>query len=66
MEIKKYRHIRKHRELHQALDELLADAMRHDSSILPGETSILGLLRWSIRQTDKSTIDHYWKPEDDD
>jgi len=58
MEIRKYRHIRKHRELHQALDELLADAIGHNPLLLPSKASILDLLEWSARQIDGSTIDH--------
>ena len=58
MEIKKYRHIRKHRELHQALDELLADAIRHNPLLFPSKSSILSLLEWSARQIDELTIDH--------
>ena len=58
MEWKKYRHVRKHRKLHQALDELLADAIMHNSLLLPSKASILSLLEWSALQTDESTINH--------
>ena len=58
MTMKEYRHVRKHRELHQALDELLADAIMHNPLLLPSKASILSLVKWSARQTDKSTIDH--------
>lgn len=58
MTMKKYRHVRKHRELHEALYELLADAIMHNPLLLPSRASILSLLEWSARQTDESTIDH--------
>jgi len=58
MEIGKYRHVRKHRELHQALDELLADAIMNNPLLLPSKASILSLLEWSALQTEELTIDH--------
>ena len=47
-------HIKRHRELHNALDQLLADYIRHapDFQLKPGlgKPSVLDLVRWSNKQ----------------
>lgn len=43
-------HIRKHVELHEAMDELLVDMMRHTMQ-LPSKTSVMQLMEWSYKQT---------------
>jgi len=43
-------HIERHKELHQALDELLADFIQHTSA-LPSKTTVLELMQWSHAQT---------------
>lgn len=45
----KEEHIKKHKDLHHALDELLADFITH-SKALPSKTPILELVRWSSEQ----------------
>jgi hypothetical protein len=47
-------HIKRHKELHQYLDELVGDWMTHTNS-LPSEVSIMGLMRWSSLQTTNPT-----------
>ena len=42
-------HRKKHKELHQALDELLAEYVR-DTGDLPSETTVLELAKWSHEQ----------------
>jgi hypothetical protein len=39
-------HIQRHRELHQSLDELLADFIRHTNKTPSGST-VMDLLKWS-------------------
>ena len=57
-------HVKRHRELHAALDELLADFMMHSKGPITGKT-ISELLRWSRTQTinpDKNiSSGHIWK-----
>jgi hypothetical protein len=43
-------HKKRHRELHDALDELVADFIRHTEKSL-GSTTIVELLLWSHEQT---------------
>lgn len=43
-------HIKKHKELHKSLDELIADMINHTNKII-GKTSVLRLLEWSFEQT---------------
>ena len=43
-------HKQKHKELHRALDELLADFIEQ-TGLLPSDTSILTLVQWSYGQT---------------
>jgi hypothetical protein len=45
------KHRRHHVELHNGLDDLLADFISHTGK-LPAKTSILELLKWSYKQTE--------------
>lgn len=47
-------HIKRHIELHQSLDELMADAIKY-GGLLPSQATILDLMRWSHNQTIKPT-----------
>lgn len=46
----KTEHIKRHKELHRGLDELLADFITHTEN-LPSRTSVMKLLEWSYKQT---------------
>ena len=46
----KEEHIERHKKLHDALDELLADFLYHTTA-LPSKTPILKLMQWSRKQT---------------
>ena len=48
-------HQKRHRELHQKLDELLGDFLSHTKA-LPSQTPILELMQWSNQQA--SAPDH--------
>lgn len=48
-------HIKRHKELHKALDELLADWVCNTGN-LPSKHTITELLKWSYEQTKKPTI----------
>lgn len=50
-------HKKRHVELHQALDELAADFVRHNRGKHLGDTSILELLQWSGAQSREPTPD---------
>jgi len=43
-------HRKRHIELHKALDELVADWMRH-TGFLPSKRQVTELMRWSYEQT---------------
>jgi len=45
----------RHEELHKMLDELVADMITH-TNMLPSETTVLGLMRWSAEQIDNPTV----------
>lgn len=47
-------HKERHNELHKALDELLADYMRHTGKLLR-EMTVSGLIDWSCQQTIEPT-----------
>ena len=47
---KPYDHRRRHVELHNSLDELLADFLTHTKN-RPSETTIYELMKWSHEQT---------------
>jgi hypothetical protein len=40
-----------HIELHKALDELVADCIRHDKYFFPSKNSVMELIEWSHQQT---------------
>lgn len=42
-------HIKRHGELHRALDELMADYITHTKG-LPVETTVMQLMEWSHKQ----------------
>jgi hypothetical protein len=44
-------HIKRHQELHQAIDELASDYLIHNPGCTLGSTSIITLLQWSYQQT---------------
>lgn len=48
-------HIKRHEELHKAVDELAADYMYHNRRKLLSETTVLDLLKWSNEQTKNPT-----------
>jgi hypothetical protein len=48
-------HIKRHQELHKAVDELAADYMYHHPMKLLNETTVLDLLKWSNIQSQKPT-----------
>lgn len=47
-------HIKRHKELHQSLDELVADMITH-TTIRPSKASIFELLMWSWGQITNPT-----------
>ena len=51
----KEKHIKVHEELHKALDELVADMIRH-TEMLPSTTTVMELMQWSNEQTKEPTI----------
>ncbi len=44
------KHITRHKKLHQALDELLADFINHTKK-LPSRTTLVEFMEWSHSQT---------------
>ena len=44
-------HKKRHEELHQAFDQLLADFIVHNTDKLLSNTTVLELVEWSHRQT---------------
>lgn len=51
----KQEHVDRHKQLHAALDELVADMIEH-AAMLPSKTSVLDLICWSDQQCDEHTI----------
>ena len=51
----KKKHIKRHKELHKSLDELLADYIIHNEK-RPSETSLIEFLEWSYKQTINPTV----------
>jgi hypothetical protein len=49
-------HIKRHKELHRALDELMADMITH-TWMLPSRTTVMELARWASEQTENPTED---------
>ena len=50
----KKEHIKKHKELHASLDELLADFITHTEKF-PSQATIMELIDWSFEQTKNPT-----------
>lgn len=50
----KAEHIKKHIELHQSLDQLVADFIRHTKN-LPSKTNLFEFMKWSSEQTKNPT-----------
>uniref|UniRef100_A0A6M3LDQ7 Uncharacterized protein n=1 Tax=viral metagenome TaxID=1070528 RepID=A0A6M3LDQ7_9ZZZZ len=46
----KKEHIKRHKELHKSLDELIADFITHTDK-LPSSSSVMELMEWSYKQT---------------
>jgi hypothetical protein len=55
MNMNEKEHRERHIELHDSLDELLADAIKY-AGLLPSKATILDLLRWSHTQTIKPSL----------
>ena len=49
------KHIRRHQQLHNCLDELLADWISQEN-ILPSEVTVMELMKWSLEQSVKPTL----------
>ena len=43
-------HIQRHKELHQSLDELVADFITHTGKT-PSRSTVMDLMKWSYEQT---------------
>ena len=43
-------HIKRHKELHKALDELMADMIDHTHK-MPSQTTVMEMAEWSHQQT---------------
>jgi hypothetical protein len=54
MVITEEEHIKRHKELHEMLDELVADFISQTHN-LPSSTSVMELMDWSFEQTKKPT-----------
>jgi hypothetical protein len=54
LKMDKEKHRKRHCELHESLDELLADFITHTNG-LPSRTPIMNLLIWSKEQTEGPT-----------
>lgn len=52
-EIDEEAHRKRHEELHEAFDELVADYLAHHRRKLPSNTTVMELMLWSHRQTQK-------------
>ena len=48
------KHIKRHKELHLALDELAADFIFHTDK-LPSDTTLMEFMRWAFEQTKNPT-----------
>ena len=49
-------HLKRHRELHGALDELLADFLTHHRCRLISSVSLMEFLKWSASQLVEPTV----------
>jgi hypothetical protein len=52
----KENHKERHIFLHRCLDELVADMIKH-TTMLPSNTNIISLMKWSNQQTKSPTED---------
>lgn len=50
----KEEHIKRHKELHKCLDELITD-MISQTEMLPSRTTIMQLMQWSAKQMENPT-----------
>ena len=48
--LSKEEHIERHKELHKALDELVADFIGH-TKLLPSGATVMQLMSWAYEQT---------------
>jgi hypothetical protein len=55
-------HRQRHIELHQALDELVADWLAQTPA-MPSSSSVMELIRWSNEQTDNPTENRFQRSE---
>ncbi len=55
----KEKHIERHKELHAALDELMADWLTH-TKCLPSKNTVMDLAAWSHQQTIEPTGGTEW------
>ncbi len=46
----KEKHIQRHKELHEHLDELVADYIYFNTGRLPSSTTVMELIKWSYQQ----------------
>ena len=44
-------HIQRHKELHNSLDELVADWISQNKGVLPSKNTVIELMKWSCEQT---------------
>jgi hypothetical protein len=47
-------HIKRHKELHASLDELMANMIMHTNK-MPSKTTVMELMQWSHQQTIEPT-----------
>lgn len=52
-------HIRRHKKLHKALDELMADMINH-TKMMPSRTTVVELAKWAHEQTINPTEHEGW------
>jgi hypothetical protein len=56
----KAQHRKRHKELHLALDELVADFILDNNDKLPSQSTVFEIMRWSHEQTkNPSDKTHY-------
>jgi len=58
-------HKARHKFLHEAFDELIADFIQHNDGKSPSDTTVMELIMWSHRQTyepsELPNVPHYGK-----
>jgi len=55
-ELNEKEHIKRHKELHQGLDEIVADFITHTDHDL-FNTPVMELIKWSHQQTTNPTVE---------